>query len=422
MEPTSQFQILGISLVLGLLVGLQREVTHARLAGFRTFPLITMFGTLCGLLGLTYGPWIPALGFSSILIIAILGNVMALRAGNSLDPGVTTEVALILMYAVGAYLVVGPLAVGVAVAGVVAILLHLKPELHSIASQLDRDDLKAIMQFVLVTFVVLPVLPDRTYGPLRVFNPFTAWLMVVLIVGISLAGYLGYRFLGPRAGVLAGGILGGLISSTATTVSYSRLATLSPGVPVAIAVVIVMASAVVFGRVLILIGLIDVGFLSVAALPIAIMSVFPAAVALLRWKRLGPADQPLPERPAEDGRERHRNPTELKLALGFALIYSVVLLLTAAAKQYWGNRELFLIAGVSGLADVDAITVSTSQLVKAGKLAADQGWKMIVLALVMNTIFKAGVTGFLAGRRLFGTVLVPLGVAALAGLVLLLLM
>ena len=159
-----------------------------------------------------------------------------------------------------------------------------------------------------------------------------------------------------------------------------------------------------------------------AALPIAIMSVFPAVVALLRWKRLGPADQPLPERPAEDGRERHRNPTELKLALGFALIYSVVLLLTAAAKEYWGNRELFLIAGVSGLADVDAITVSTSQLVKAGKLAAGQGWKMIVLALVVNTMFKAGVTRFLAGRRLFGTVLVPLGVAALAGLVLLLLM
>ncbi len=419
MEPTSQFQILGISLVLGLLVGLQREATHARLAGFRTFPLITIFGTVCGLLGLTHGPWIPALGFASILILAILGNIMALRAGVS-DPGVTTEVALILMYAVGAYLVVGPLPVGVAVGGVVAILLHLKPELHSLASSLDRDDLKAIMQFVLVTFVVLPVLPNRTYGPLAVFNPFTAWLMVVLIVGISLAGYLAYRFVGPRAGVLAGGILGGLISSTATTVGYSRMAALSPDAPVAIAVVIVIASAVVFARVLILIGLIDVTFLSVAALPIAIMSIFPAVVALIRWKRLGPADQPLPAARGESGSEPHRNPTELKLALGFAVIYSVVLLLTAAAKQYWGNRELFLIAGVSGLVDVDAITVSTSQLVKAGKLAAGEGSKMVVLALVVNTIFKAGVSGFLAGRRLFGSVFLPLGVAALAGLVLLL--
>ncbi len=332
MEPTSQFQILGISLVLGLLVGLQREVAHAPLAGFRTFPLITMFGTLCGLLGLAHGPWIPALGFAAILVIAVLGNVMAIRAGIT-DPGVTTEVALILMYAVGAYLVVGPLPVGIAVGGVVAILLHLKPELHTIASRLDRDDLKAIMQFVLVTFVVLPILPDRTYGPLAVFNPFTAWLMVVLIVGISLAGYLAYRFLGARAGALTGGILGGLISSTATTVSYSRLAVFSPGLPGAIAVVIVMASAVVFARVLILIGLIDVGFLWVAALPIAAMSVIPAVLALIMWKRLGPRHQPLPEHPGESGAERHRNPTELKMALGFALVYCAVLLLTAAAKD-----------------------------------------------------------------------------------------
>ncbi len=419
MDPTSQFQILGLSLVLGLLVGLQREVARAHLAGFRTFPLITMFGTLCGLLGLSHGPWIPALGFAGILIVAILGNVMALRAGIS-DPGITTEVALILMYAVGAYLVVGPLPVGIAVGGVVAILLHLKPELHSIASSLDRNDLKAVMQFVLVTFVVLPILPNRTYGPLAVFNPFTAWLMVVLIVGISLAGYLAYRFLGPRAGALTGGILGGLISSTATTVSYSRLAVFSPGVPGAIAVVIVMASAVVFVRVLILIGLIDVGFLVVAAPAIVAMSVVPAVLAPIMWKRLGPADQPLPQSPGESGAERHRNPTELKMALGFALIYCAVLLLTAAAKEYWGDRELFLIAGVSGLADVDAITVSTSQLVKVGKLAADQGWKMIVLALIVNTIFKASVCGVLAGRRLFSRILLPLGGAALAGLVLLL--
>ncbi|MFB3906585.1 MAG: MgtC/SapB family protein [Acidobacteriota bacterium] len=419
MEPTSQFQVLGISLVLGLLVGLQREVTHTRLAGFRTFPLVTLFGTLCGLLGLSHGPWIPALGFVSVLIVAILGNVMEIRAGVS-DPGITTEVALVLMYAVGAYLVVGPLPVGIAVGGVVAILLHLKPELHSIASRLDRDDLQAIMQFVLVTFVVLPVLPDRTYGPLAVFNPFTAWLMVVLIVGISLAGYLAYRFLGPRAGALTGGILGGLISSTATTVSYSRLAVFSPGVPGAIAVVIIMASAVVFVRVLLLIGLIDIGFLGTAAVPIGLMSVIPGVLAVIMWKRLGSGDQPLPQASGAGRVERHRNPTELKMALGFALIYCAVLLLTAAAKEYWGSRELFLIAGVSGLADVDAITVSTSQLVKAGKLAADQGWKMIVLALIVNTIFKAGVSGLLAGRRLFSMILFPLGGAALAGLVLLL--
>ncbi|RPI29270.1 MAG: MgtC/SapB family protein [Acidobacteria bacterium] len=415
MEPMAQFQILGISLVLGLLVGLQREVTHARLAGFRTFPLITMFGTLCGLLGLTYGPWIPALGFASILVLAILGNLMAMRNGKS-DPGVTTEVALILMYAVGAYLVIGPLPVGIAVAGVVAILLHLKPELHDIASRLDRTDVKAIMQFVLVTFVVLPILPNRNYGPLAVFNPFTAWLMVVLIVGISLSGYLIYRFLGPRAGALTGGILGGVVSSTATTVSYSRLAVRSADVPAAFAVVIVMASAVVFGRVLALIGLIDVDFLSVALVPLGLMGIFPALLAVFMWRRVGRAET---SRSAGETGGQPRNPTELKTALAFGVIYSGVLLLSAAAKEYWGDRELYLIAGFSGLADVDAITVSTAQLVKAGRVSADQGTEMIVLALVVNTLFKAGITWLFAGWRLFSKILLPLGIAAAAGLVVL---
>jgi len=181
-----------------------------------------------------------------------------------------------------------------------------------------------------------------------------------------------------------------------------------------------MASAVVFARVLILIGLIDIGFLRVAALPIAVMGAVPAVLALAMWKKLGPGDQPLPQHEGDSGIERHRNPTELKMALGFALVYCAVLLLTAAAKEYWGDRELFLIAGVSGLVDVDAITVSTSQLVKASKLGADQGWKLVVLALVVNTIFKAAISWLLAGGRLLGRIVLPLAVAVLAGLVLLL--
>jgi len=357
-----------------------------------------------------FGTWIPALGFAGILVLCVLGNVMEMKIGKG-DPGITTEVAILLMYVVGALLAVGDRAVAVAVGGAIAILLHLKPEMHTFASRMEREDLKAIMQFALLTFVVLPILPDRSYGPLGAFNPFTAWLLVVLIVGISLAGYLIYRFVGARAGVMAGGLLGGLISSTATTVSYSRLSRMSDGLPASAATVIALASTVMYVRVLILIGVVSSSFLWSAAVPIGALAVLAIVIALLMLRRSTNA----PEAPIV-----HRNPTELKTALAFAALYSVVLLLVAVARQYWGNAELLLIAGISGLTDVDPITVSTAQLVKAGQLHAVLGWKMIVLALVANTVFKAGVAWFLAGRRLFVRLLLPFGVSALAGLAVLL--
>jgi uncharacterized membrane protein (DUF4010 family) len=167
-----------------------------------------------------------------------------------------------------------------------------------------------------------------------------------------------------------------------------------------------------YARVLILIGVVSRQFLWSAAVPIALMAVFPIAVALWMWRK-----------GADDSIERPvvlRNPTELKTALAFAALYSVVLTLVALAKQYWGSAELLLISGISGLTDVDAITVSTAQLVNANQLQPGFGWKMVVVALIANTVFKAGVAWFLAGRRLFVRLLPPFGISVLAGLVVLL--
>ena len=154
------------------------------------------------------------------------------------------------MYALGAYAVLGHRAVAVALGGTVAVLLHFKAELHGAVNRLGDGDLRAIMQFVLLALVVLPVLPDATFGPYAVFNPREMWLMAVLIVGLSLAGYIALKFFGERAGIVAGGLLGGLISSTATTVSWSRLTRGRPETARAAALVIVIASTVVYGRVL----------------------------------------------------------------------------------------------------------------------------------------------------------------------------
>src|SRR5688572_29094812 len=195
---------LGIALGLGLIVGLQRERIGSPLGGFRTFPLVTLFGSLSGALSAEFGGWVLAAGIVTIGGLLFMGNLEHRERAS----GLTTEVAMLLMFAVGAFLVSGPIAVGVILGGTVAVLLHLKPQMHSLARRLEDPDFKAIMQFVLITLVILPILPNQKYGPYEVWNPYKIWLMVVLIVGISLGGYIIYKFFGQKAGTLAGGILG----------------------------------------------------------------------------------------------------------------------------------------------------------------------------------------------------------------------
>jgi len=298
---------LGISLGLGLLVGLQRERTNARIAGFRTVPLITLTGTLCALLAQSSGDWLVGLGFLAVAGLVIVANLPPLKTAAA-DPGLTTEAALLVMYCVGAYVVMGPLAVAIALGGGVAVLLHFKPEMHALAGGIGDKDFRAIMQFVLITLVILPVLPNRFYGPFDVLNPFRIWLMVVLIVGISLGGYVIYKLFGERAGTLAGAVLGGMISSTATTVSFARLSRASAPSTGLAAFAILTASTIVFARVLLEIGAVAPGFLPVAARPLGVMLAALAALSLALWGFTRRQASHLPEQ---------SNPSELKPALVF---------------------------------------------------------------------------------------------------------
>ena len=251
MEP--MFRELGISLLLGLLVGLQREHAAAGTAGMRTFPLISVLGTVSALLAARFGGWTLAAGFLGVAAVVLIGHMTRLQPPQP-TPGTTTDTAMLLMFAVGALVAMGPteMKAAIAVGGGVAVLLQFKPELHSVARRLGDDNLKAIMQFVLITCIILPVLPNETiklatappYNALNVLNPFNIWLMVVLIVGMSLGGYILYKFLGRDAGTWLGGILGGAISSTATTVSYARGTRGDPAAAGTAAVVIMIASTI----------------------------------------------------------------------------------------------------------------------------------------------------------------------------------
>lgn len=405
MEPVEQFKVLGIALVLGLLVGLQREVSQRRPAGFRTFPLITVLGALCSLLGLKFGPWIPALGFAAILLLIVLVNIIDLKR-DTVDQGLTSEVAVLLMYAVGAYLPVGAPEVAVVIGGVVAILLHLKPEMHSLASRLERTDLKAIMQFVLVSFVILPLVPNRAFGPFDVFNPFVAWLMVVLIVGISLTAYLTYKLIGSRAGIMAGGILGGFVSSTATTVSYARTARKTADAVAAAALVIILATTVASVRVLVLVSIVDSLLFKTLLVPVFLMFIVPAALCLYQWRRLGSSSIAGPPQ---------KNPTELRTAFLFALAYAVILVGVAAAKEYAGQGGLYAVSAITGLTDIDAISLSTAQLAASDRLDEPTAAELIIIALIANTFSKGVLAGLLGGQVLLRRILLAFLVPILAG-------
>ena len=402
---------IGIALGLGLLVGLQRERVASPLAGFRTFPLITVSGTIAALLGQSFGGWIVGAGLLALAGLVIVGNLAKQKKGD-LDPGLTTEVAMLLMYGVGAYVVVGHTAAAIAIGGGVAVLLHLKPEMHSLAARIGNADFKAIMQFVLVSFVILPVLPDQAYGPYQVLNPHRIWVLVVLIVGISLAGYMVYKFFGEKAGVMMGGILGGIISSTATTVSYARRSRQAKGSSKLAAQVILIASTVVFVRVLILIAATAPASLREAGPPLGAMLGVMIVLSVVTW---------FVERHAKVQMPPQGNPTELKSAILFAALFALVTLGVAAAKEHFGQRGLYVVAILSGLTDMDAITLSTTQIIQSGQTDVHTGWRLILAAALANLVFKAGTTAVLGDRKLFLRVSALFGVAFAAGIMILIL-
>lgn len=395
------FWRMGVAAGLGLLVGLQRERAAARIAGLRSFALFSLFGFVCGLLG----GWMPAAGFLALSAILVSGNLGEHRAEGA-DHGVTTEAAALFIYANGAYLAAGTVSLSIACGVIVAALLAFKVELHSLARQLDETDFKAAVQFALLSFVVLPVLPDQDFGPYAVLNPRHVWWMVLLIVGVSFAGYLAHKFLAPRSGILLSGFVGGLVSSTATTVSYARRIAKDGLAPAWAATVIVMASAVVFARLILEIAVAAPGWLPQAAGPLAALFAILAGAALILWRgnRAVVASAPL------------QDPSQTGVALLFGIVYSAVLLATAAARDQLGERGLYLVAAISGVTDVDAITLSTARLVQTGSLDGALGWRVVVTAALSNLVAKGCIAAALGGPPLARQLAVPFGAAILGGL------
>lgn len=379
------------SLFLGLLMGLERERSPAAKAGLRTFALVTMLGTLSALLAEEVGsPWILAAALIAVsaMIIGAYRDVQ----GQGSDPGTTTQAALMLAFGLGAMVWYGYGVLAVMLAIVSTILLHFKPELQSMSKSLTRRDIQSILQFAVLSFIILPVLPNMEFGPYGALNPHQIWLMVVLISGVSLAGYVALRMVGERYGVLLLGLFGGLVSSTATTMVYARHAKSGSGMVRLAAVVILIANLVVLVRIAVLSGVLSPRLVPHILPVLAGGFLLGAAVILLLWRNIGrDGTLPMPE---------ITNPTEIRIAFGFGLFYALVLLSAAWLSDLAGSRGLYSLAFVSGLADVDAILLSTLRLFELDKLPVHQAVMAISIAYLSNLVFKFGLVVVVGGGAL----------------------
>ena len=386
-----------VSAGIGLLVGLERERKPSAKAGVRTFALIAVLGSLAALLTEATGSaWALAAG-----AVCVTGALVAayLQDRESIhdDAGTTTVVAAIAVFFLGAANYYGYRTLAVALGIGMTVLLYFKAELEGFSQKLTGQDIRSMLQFAVLTAVILPLLPDRAFGPYEVLNPFQIWLMVVLVAAVSLAGYVAWRLTLGRHGLLLTGVLGGVASSTATTLVYARHAAAGAQPVSAALLVILLANATMLVRVLVLVGVV-----APATLPQALLVIVPALLVAVagvafRWSSASMAP------PA--GEAAFRNPTQLRTALGFGAIYAVILLLAAWANDLLGSRGLLALAAVSGLTDVDAITLSSLQLLDNGALSQGTALTAVGIAVASNLIFKAVVAASAGGPQMRWAVL-----------------
>ncbi len=379
------------SLAIGLLIGLERERNPSAKAGLRTFALVSLFGTLVAMLAdKGESPWLLVAGLLAVAGMIITAYFNTPTENN--DPGTTTVAALLISYALGVLVWFGFSKLAIMLAIAITALLYFKPELHGISQKLTRRDLVSILQFSVLSFVILPILPDQNYGPYGAFNPYQAWMMVVLISGLSLAGYVALRWTGQRYGAPLLGFFGGLVSSTATTLVYARHSKLNESMLRLSAVVILIASQVVLIRLMIVSTVVSPAILKQLAPVLGMGLLFGLAATLFNWERLKNSGiLPMPET---------TNPTELHAALTFGMLFVVVLFCSAWLTDVAGSGGLYVVALVSGLTDVDAIALSSLRLFHLDKLSSAQTVISIALAFLSNMLFKFGLAAFIGGLTL----------------------
>lgn len=420
---------LAVALGIGLLIGMEREQSHVPhrdlaksgfLGGARTHPLFALTGAISVLLAEPLGKWVVGATFASMVLL--LGAAYWDNLRRQGDRGLTSEVAFLLTFLLGAFCVADTVIAGtsirLAIAGAlgvaITILLSAKPVLLAFIEHVSKEDVYATLKFLLVAIIVLPFLPDMGFGPFEALNPFQIGLMVVLITGLSFAGYVAYRVIGTKQAMAVIGLVGGLVSSTAVTFSVARQVTQSKSLRSAGAVAVILASTVMFVRVAVEVAIVHAALLVKLGVPLLVMTVAAAAGAAVLHIRTGATKREPTAAP------ELKNPVELRAAVTFGIVFAVVLLGARAAQAWLGDPGLYAAGVLAGLTDVDAITLSVAKLAQGG-LDGRVASLTILLGVAANTLVKAGIAMVVGGWRFglrFAAIVVPalalgLGAAAL---------
>jgi uncharacterized membrane protein (DUF4010 family) len=406
-EPLDLALRFAAALGLGVLLGLEREraKAEASFAGVRTFGLLALSGGVAAYVEAVLGQtWLAAGVFAATAALVVVSYAVTAQRG---ELGVTTEISALLAFLLGFLCVDGHVltAAGLAVAS--GGVLALKEWLHRLAGRIEPADVEATLKFAIVSIIILPLVPDRSFGPapLDVINPYRIWLMVVLISGLNFASYLLVKIVGPEHGIGLTGLLGGLVSSTAVTLGFAQRSGQEPRQAPALALGILVAWTVMFFRVVVLVAAVHRGLALRLAPAMAALGVASLAVCFLLWRR---------QRATETATvSAGENPFELGQAIRFGLLFGVITFVAKAAQVYLGDAGLYLAAAIAGLTDVDAISLSMAQLALADAGSAGAAATAVVIAVASNTLVKTGMAGVLGAPGL-RRIIVPAAAAILA--------
>ena len=412
MTPLDLAARFGSALGLGLLLGLERERTNTpaaeRFAGVRTFALVSLLGATATHLQLHLGvAWVLPAVFLATAGIALASYVITSQRG---DVGATTEVSVLMTFLLGALCAAGQVGLATAIGVGTLLMLSIKDWSHTIATNIEPADVEATLKFAIVTVIVLPLLPNATFGPepLNVLNPYKVWLMVVLISGLNFASYVLVKVLGAEHGIGVTGILGGLVSSTAVTLGFSQRSRHEPQLSSSFALGILVAWTVMFFRVLVAVSVIsaDLGRrLAFGILILGVVSLSACAVLFFRHRKN-----------ADTGSvQSGSNPFELGEAVKFGLLFGVVTLLAKVAQVYLGSAGLYLAGAVSGLTDVDAISLSMANLAELQPEILGVAARTILIAVMANTVAKTAMVVSVGDRELRKRLLPPAALLLVAG-------
>ncbi|BES72249.1 MgtC/SapB family protein [Marinobacter nanhaiticus D15-8W] len=403
---------LAVALLLGALIGLERgweareKKAGERIAGIRTHALTGLLGGIGALLSQTLSPWIFPIMFLGLIGICLVAY--RTRTADVRDYSITGIIGLLLTFCYGAVAVAVDLALATAAAVVTAIILDNKREIHGLVNQLQSHELDAALKLLLISVVMLPLLPNEPMGPGGALNPYEIWWMVVLIASVSFVGYFAIRLGGTEKGLLFTSLFAGLSSSTALTLHFSRQSREARDISPVLAAGILLACGTMFPRILVYCALINRDLLPALLWPVVVMAMMLVVPALVIWRmhREGlTVAQP----------SLTKNPLDLKSALVFGVLLTVILALGEWLRAWLGDAGIYVLAATSGVADVDAITLSLTRMSQIS-IDAQTAVIGIVLAASVNNIVKSGIALSIGTRALGLRVIVPMLLSLVAGL------